>query len=753
MPTTASHTLSSNGEWTTNDLEAYGIRVEEQPAIDFFGSAFDSYTGHHQTRRSASQSELSLPTGPSTHAPVDASSNTILNLISLASQPPWGPRESAVPDLVVELLRTVGFESTAPTAVARTRKTMKLNVRGVSSYVTVDACVQDAASGTVLLLVDEEQRYSGEPCDPEARLVAKAVAACQYNAGVRHLNPAHSPHTSARPGSSSRQCEPFSIPAVIMFGTSPRFYRIDVTPSLDDAVRHGRAPETETVVYRHTPRVPGQWMDGLRALENRPMIFQCLEHLIPLVEQLATDLGVRSIPSSIDQVHAQLCSSGTSLTPKLAYAEVSASSKPEDPTTTCENVAKVHSNAPQHNAPVVEPLAGNDGPTYGMIKVREWRHKVQKALLGKRSPHVDNMAAIGELFTQIEGYTEMSISELQYSKLGKVMRHVAAIDDGVIPLEPQYRIRERARTLNERWLEVLQRATRDDAAPEDPPSAPLPAEAQEITYEPTFDNAYTYDDQQETVGIAPSQVLDERAASHKAILAPEYAEPELESTITHTYPPTPSTSVSRSHSERTLASQRARSIDTHGSVALVLHKISVWAQVLGDTFRLVEDARNREVARVRCLANMGVISATFADIEAFDVHGALYSNTNAIEDQAHIHAELSAFLSSVHRLATAEDGLIPQDKEYRLRKRAHAIVDRWDAVLNPDSETPTAAVGRTVAGVRDTGAGSAIRSAVGAPPSASTSVFSFTSSFGEDIEGDGDSDSFCMVDDDVPRAI
>ena len=67
------------------------------------------------------------------------------------------------------------------------------------------------------------------------------------------------------------------IPGITMVGTFPGFYKIKVTADLDCCVRLGQYPELQTVVYRHTPRVPRRRSDGMRPLDNRKFVLRCYE--------------------------------------------------------------------------------------------------------------------------------------------------------------------------------------------------------------------------------------------------------------------------------------------------------------------------------------------------------------------------------------------------------------------------------------------------------------------------------------------
>jgi hypothetical protein len=67
------------------------------------------------------------------------------------------------------------------------------------------------------------------------------------------------------------QLEVLVIPGVMMV---QRFYKIKVTAGLDRTVRLGQLCPAETVIYRHTPRVPSR---RNRPLDNCKLVLQCYE--------------------------------------------------------------------------------------------------------------------------------------------------------------------------------------------------------------------------------------------------------------------------------------------------------------------------------------------------------------------------------------------------------------------------------------------------------------------------------------------
>ncbi|KAK0187508.1 hypothetical protein F5146DRAFT_1059018 [Armillaria mellea] len=133
---------------------------------------------------------------------------------------------------------------------------------GQDVYAKTDVCLLDIES-LVLLLVQEDKSHI-QPMDPEPQLIAEAIAAFQENNKQRawlFLDPL-----------------PVQVlPGITMVGTFPAFYKIAVTSELDRCIRHGQYPATQTIVYRHTPRVPRRRSDGMRPLLNRGLLVRCYE--------------------------------------------------------------------------------------------------------------------------------------------------------------------------------------------------------------------------------------------------------------------------------------------------------------------------------------------------------------------------------------------------------------------------------------------------------------------------------------------
>ncbi|TFK19285.1 hypothetical protein FA15DRAFT_601847 [Coprinopsis marcescibilis] len=96
---------------------------------------------------------------------------------------------------------------------------------------------------------------------------------------------------------------------------------------------------------------------------------------------------------------------------------------------------------------------GNDPEA---LKVRDWRHKLQKSFLNtKATPKEEDMPALDELFKTVENYESMTIEKLQFSKIGKVMRHIAVLADEKVPRDSELKFRERSSALVQKWQQIL----------------------------------------------------------------------------------------------------------------------------------------------------------------------------------------------------------------------------------------------------------------------------------------------------------
>ncbi|KAF7288327.1 PWWP domain-containing protein [Mycena chlorophos] len=91
------------------------------------------------------------------------------------------------------------------------------------------------------------------------------------------------------------------------------------------------------------------------------------------------------------------------------------------------------------------------------LEIKEWRNKLQKTFLKQSGlpPKDTEMPDMDDLFTEIEEYDEMSVEYLAFSKINKVMRHVHLLEPERVPRDAEFRFRDRAKALVDRWTEML----------------------------------------------------------------------------------------------------------------------------------------------------------------------------------------------------------------------------------------------------------------------------------------------------------
>ncbi|RXK36547.1 hypothetical protein M231_06206 [Tremella mesenterica] len=109
--------------------------------------------------------------------------------------------------------------------------------------------------------------------------------------------------------------------------------------------------------------------------------------------------------------------------------------------------------------PVAQPAADDADPLSSdpeCAKVKHWRHMCQRAFLGKELPQASEMDQYDKIFNEIEKYEGMTITALQYSKIGKVMKKIAALRN--IPRNDELKITERAQKLMNGWQVIIEQS-------------------------------------------------------------------------------------------------------------------------------------------------------------------------------------------------------------------------------------------------------------------------------------------------------
>jgi hypothetical protein len=165
----------SGNDWTSNELEAYNIRLVLQDAQTFFDEKPLPAPSIHQDILTASTA-------------VDAEDDSSYNLLAqldLAMIPfeSEDSEDSAVVDFTVALSHSLGY--LLHRRLIRTRRDLRLFICGESKYTNPDVCIIDRNANVVLLV--QEDKQSGGKQDPHAQLVAGAIAAFQDMNGWRGL--------------------------------------------------------------------------------------------------------------------------------------------------------------------------------------------------------------------------------------------------------------------------------------------------------------------------------------------------------------------------------------------------------------------------------------------------------------------------------------------------------------------------------------------------------------------------------------
>ncbi|KAK0199857.1 hypothetical protein DFS33DRAFT_201161 [Desarmillaria ectypa] len=230
-------------DWTRCDLDAYNIHIRLEDSATFFGIQDLPHPNVDQEILDVQDAENM----------VSARNAELVNLLDIAMAPVG---TSAVNDFAMELFKRTGY--TGYTRVARSHMDTPLLICGEWRNAQTDVCILDRQQNDIVLLHASE---SGEPLNPEAHLVAEAIAAFDQNNRIR--------------GAASIDAK--VVPGIIMVDTSPTFFKIPVTFALVHSVRHGLFPPEPTIISAHVPVIPRPYRKGMKSLDTRVAILQCYE--------------------------------------------------------------------------------------------------------------------------------------------------------------------------------------------------------------------------------------------------------------------------------------------------------------------------------------------------------------------------------------------------------------------------------------------------------------------------------------------
>ena len=215
----------SGSDWTTNELQAYNIRVSAQSPDTFYGRPLPTVADLNTL-------DPHLVSGTLTTEGISDETYRLLQYLDLASKANAG-QESAIDDVAKEILRVLGYEKRG--LLLRSRYPIPLLICGESRAAQTDVALIQGSS--TILLVVQEDKIAVSPHDPEPQVIAEAIAAFQWN-------------NRNRARLDQPELDSMIIPCITMIGTRPIFYKVPVTRELSNAVATAQYPLSPTLVTK-----------------------------------------------------------------------------------------------------------------------------------------------------------------------------------------------------------------------------------------------------------------------------------------------------------------------------------------------------------------------------------------------------------------------------------------------------------------------------------------------------------------------
>lgn len=279
IPHAPNRVAKSCSAWTDADLCLCNLKIVDTDVPTFFGI-------QRLPAPSVSPVVLCLKGSPSqpTHSHTALTNEERVFFASLqAASVPSDVQDAAIRDFTSHLLRLLGYtqphsfmqQTSHERRVVLRDYDLPLYMCGRTVHALADVCLLSRntfahhGSDTVLLIANASPTTRSSTTNAsascaEARLVAQAIAAYQYQNRTRgraHLLPA----------------EKHVVPGLIMVGTMPVLYKIEITAELVECVQTGQVPRTTTKVQRLRLPLKGSAHKGMIAVENRKVMLACLE--------------------------------------------------------------------------------------------------------------------------------------------------------------------------------------------------------------------------------------------------------------------------------------------------------------------------------------------------------------------------------------------------------------------------------------------------------------------------------------------
>ncbi|KAF9481147.1 hypothetical protein BDN70DRAFT_831633 [Pholiota conissans] len=252
--------------WTSKDLASYNIEVHLQSAEEFLGHIPNTLP------RAIKPGFLTykFPSGPpqlllfDEEEPMSSiSNNSLLLSLYIAGQPDRN-QNSAIQDFECVFLSAIGFQE--QTNIFLPRYSISFFCGEKEHTVILDLCLlqwRSKSNITVLLIVESGVPHIGID-NLEGRVIAKSVAAFQYNNRIRVEN-------------GLDPLDRMTFPAIVNIGTLPVFYKIPVTRQLEHSVTNAlHHPTDKTEVLKYMIGTP-TLNEGMEVPGFRREILQNLE--------------------------------------------------------------------------------------------------------------------------------------------------------------------------------------------------------------------------------------------------------------------------------------------------------------------------------------------------------------------------------------------------------------------------------------------------------------------------------------------
>ncbi|KAJ7705483.1 hypothetical protein B0H17DRAFT_1166630 [Mycena rosella] len=240
----------SRSDWSVNELFAYNITVKAVQPEAFFRSGATPSLEH------LDPNILTAPAGADGPELSDSTAR-YLGYLDLATR---AMHENFGDDFARETLFLLGFSER--NHILSTRFNIPLTICGKTNRSTQPGMCLLYRPTLVLLILAADKTIASHT-DPESQVIAKAIAAFQFNNNKRE--------SLGRPPLPS-----MTISCITMSGTRPTFYLVPVTTELSTAVATGQYPSSKTVVSKcvtvaaHTHRAS----DGMEGTQYRQLTLQ-----------------------------------------------------------------------------------------------------------------------------------------------------------------------------------------------------------------------------------------------------------------------------------------------------------------------------------------------------------------------------------------------------------------------------------------------------------------------------------------------